>query len=230
MEITLIGTGNVATSLYPALTGAGHEVHQLQGRTFTPQEVRGDVVIVCVKDNALPTVLSSIADTRALVLHTAGSVALDAIPARRRGVLYPMQSFSKARIIDFAEVSVFIESDTDMELLEQLAGSISRHVYQLNSEARRHLHLAAVFACNFVNHCYSLADDILQKNDIPFEVLLPLIDETARKVHYIPPHEAQTGPAVRYDTNVISRHETMLNGNAKDIYHLMSKSIYSSTI
>ena len=151
---------------------------------------------------------------------------METIPARRRGVLYPMQTFSKVRPVDFSEVSVFIESATDSALLESLAQSISRHVYHLDSEGRKHLHLAAVFACNFTNHCYDLSASLLQRYGIPFEVMLPLIDETARKVHNLTPREAQTGPAVRYDTSVIERQEALLTGSERDIYRLMSQSIH----
>lgn len=226
MELTVIGTGNLGTNLTHALQQAGHEVTSLHGRTFRPEDIRGDIVILSVKDDALPLVASRIAHTDCLVLHTAGSQPLDVLKSPRRGVLYPMQTFSKSRLVPFDEIPVFIESDTDIDLLETLARTLSRNVRQLSSDQRRYLHLAAVFACNFANHCYDLAARLLTEHGIPFEVMLPLIDETARKVHRLTPQEAQTGPAVRYDKTIIEQQENLLTGDAKDIYRLMSTSIH----
>ncbi len=226
MRLTLIGTGNLGTNLHAALRKAGHEVTWLHGRSFEAQDVEGDLVIIAVKDDAIAAIANRLAETDKLVAHTSGSIPMTAIPCRRRGVFYPMQTFSRERIVDFRPIPVFLESDTDLPLLQQLAASISHEVYQLNSEKRRLLHLAAVFACNFANHCYALSAEVLKEAGLPFEVMLPLIDETARKVHTMSPQSAQTGPAVRYDEGVISRHEQMLDGTTRDIYHLMSKSIH----
>ena len=230
MRITLIGTGRLGTNLHAALGKAGHDVDWLRGREVPTR--LGEVVVICVKDDAIPFVAKTlqplISETSALVVHTAGSIAMDTLPFERRGVLYPMQTFSRERMVNFAEIPRFTEASTpeDTKLLELLARSISRKVYALDSEKRKYLHLAAVFACNFVNHCYHLSSDILQTQGIPFEVMLPLIDETAQKVHNLSPRLAQTGPAVRYDKSVIRRHEDMLEGTTKEIYHLMSKSIH----
>ena len=162
-----------------------------------------------------------------LFVHTAGSLSIDLLPTLRRGVLYPMQTFSKHKPVDFSQIPIFIESPTDVVLLRQISGEISQSVYELNGEGRLYLHLAAVFACNFSNHMYSLCDQILAAHKIPFDVMLPLIDETARKVHQMPPLQAQTGPAVRHDENVIQHHLDLLeDGGMKDIYRLLSKDIY----
>ena len=162
----------------------------------------------------------------ALFVHTAGSMPLDVLPMLRRGVFYPMQTFSKSRHVDFCQIPIFLESQTDMRLMELLARALSQQVYHLDGERRRYLHLSAVFACNFVNHCYDLAGQLLQEHGIPFDTLLPLIDETARKVHELSPRQAQTGPAVRYDENVINAQSQLLNGLSKDIYDLLSRSIH----
>lgn len=226
MRCTLIGTGNVATNLLPALEEAGHQVKQLHGRSFGICDVTGEVVIVCVKDSALSYVMQRLSNCPQLVVHTAGSMGVETVPAKHRGVLYPLQTLSKQRIISLKEVPMFVESDTDIELLEQLAHSLSHRVYRATSLQRRQLHLAAVFACNFTNHCYTLAHGLLKQSGLPFEVLLPLIDETANKVHQLPPQLSQTGPAVRWDENVITRHLDMLDGYTREIYELMSKSIH----
>ena len=124
----------------------------------------------------------------------------------------------------------FLEASDEkcMDKLQALASTISKNTYPLDSEKRRYLHLAAVFACNFTNHCYNLADNILKETGLSFDVMLPLIDETARKVHEMSPYMAQTGPAVRYDHSVISKQTELLTGRTKDIYDIMSKSIFES--
>ena len=147
--------------------------------------------------------------------------------AERCGVLYPMQTFSMDREVDFREIPLFIEASdaASLQQIRALADSISQHVYELSTADRKYLHLAAVFACNFANHCYTLAADVLQKKGLPFDVMLPLVDETARKVHELHPTEAQTGPAVRGDQNVMQAQAALLDGKAKEIYELLSQSI-----
>lgn len=232
MQITLIGTGNLGTNLYEALRRAGHDVAQLPGRSFATSDVKGELVIIAVKDDALPDVANRLKDCDMLVVHTAGSIPMEVIPCRRRGVFYPMQTFSKNQLVDFTNIPIFLETEQagDMKVLESLASTLSHNIYHLNGEGRRRLHLAAVFVCNFANHCYALGAEVLKGINIPFDVMLPLIDETASKVHNLSPREAQTGPAVRMDRNVISRQETMLDGRTKDIYHLMSESIHDLKI
>jgi predicted short-subunit dehydrogenase-like oxidoreductase (DUF2520 family) len=114
-----------------------------------------------------------------------------------------------------------------MERLEKLAETLSSHIYQLDSEGRKQLHLAAVFACNFVNHCYALSAEVLEAKGLPFSVMLPLVDETARKVHELAPRNAQTGPAVRGDQNVMQMQAAMLAGqpDVQHIYEVLSNDI-----
>jgi predicted short-subunit dehydrogenase-like oxidoreductase (DUF2520 family) len=146
------------------------------------------------------------------------------------GVFYPMQTFSKERQVDFLPIPVFLEASDDatLSLARTLAESISHHVYVLSSEDRKFLHLSAVFACNFANHCYALSAELLEKHGIPFDVMLPLIDETARKVHELHPLDAQTGPAVRYDENVIRMQSSLLSDSPalQEIYNLLSLNIH----
>ena len=246
MLVTLIGKGNVGTNLHAALSMAGHKVQWLSGRGLNAEEIAGHIIVIAVKDDAIVSVAETVKrhfDTRQasmpnvasaiphpLIVHTAGSIPLYALPKGRRGVLYPMQTFSKDCILDFKEIPVFVEAEAEADAawLEQLAATISNRVYRLDSERRKHLHLAAVFACNFVNHCYALAENCLKEAGLPFDILLPLIDQTARKVHTLAPEKAQTGPAVRYDTSVIHRQEQMLAGLPKQIYALMSQSIHET--
>jgi predicted short-subunit dehydrogenase-like oxidoreductase (DUF2520 family) len=131
------------------------------------------------------------------------------------------------REVDFREIPLFIEASdaASLQQIRALADSISQHVYELSTADRKYLHLAAVFACNFANHCYTLAADVLQKKGLPFDVMLPLVDETARKVHELHPKDAQTGPAARGDQNVMQAQASLLDGKAKEIYELLSQSI-----
>jgi predicted short-subunit dehydrogenase-like oxidoreductase (DUF2520 family) len=214
------------------LQQAGHDVVSVNSRTLEHLPQEADAFIISVKDAALQEIIGKATKGRQqqLFLHTAGSMPMSIFEGccEHFGVFYPMQTFSKERRVDFAEIPVFIEGNAlqGVSLARQLAESISRQVYELSTADRKYLHLAAVFACNFANHCYALAADVLQRHGLPFDVMLPLIDETARKVHELHPLDAQTGPAVRYDENVISMQAALLDGVQRDLYERMSKSIH----
>ena len=225
-----------------ALLKAGHQLTSVNSRTLAELPQHADIYIIAVKDSALQEVIQQLtkrltADTpslwrgqgEALLLHTAGSMPLSVFEgyADRCGVLYPMQTFSMDREVDFREIPLFIEASdaASLQQIRALADSISQHVYELSTADRKYLHLAAVFACNFANHCYTLAADVLQKKGLPFDVMLPLVDETARKVHELHPKDAQTGPAARGDQNVMQAQASLLDGKAKEIYELLSQSI-----
>ena len=250
MRIVLIGAGNLATNIGRALVEAGHELMQVYSRTeqsaeklaallhcpYTTELDRvvdgADVYIIAVKDGVLAEVAGRLAAGREnrFLVHTAGSMPMDTLPTRRRGVLYPMQTFSKERIVDFKRIPCFVEAsdEDDGVILQQLAETLSESVYRTNSEDRKYLHLSAVFCCNFVNHCYALSELLLKEHGgLPFDVMLPLIDETARKVHELSPRDAQTGPAVRWDTNVMEKQLQLLADypQLQDIYKLLSESI-----
>ena len=193
--------------------------------------------MVAVKDAVLADVVSEACRGREekVFAHTAGSMPIDIFngQARHYGVLYPMQTFSKQRKVDFSLIPVFTEYNDAKanSLITALANSLSDKVTALSSADRRHLHLAAVFACNFANHCFSLAADVMERHGMTFDMLLPLIDETVEKVHEMHPLRAQTGPAIRYDENVLSRQRSLLDGDdlAQTIYDTMSKSIHEKS-
>ena len=193
--------------------------------------------MVAVKDAVLADVVSEACRGREekVFAHTAGSMPIDIFngQARHYGVLYPMQTFSKQRKVDFRLIPVFTEYNDAKanSLITALANSLSDKVTALSSADRRHLHLAAVFACNFANHCFSLAADVMERHGMTFDMLLPLIDETVEKVHEMHPLRAQTGPAIRYDENVLSRQRSLLDGDdlAQTIYDTMSKSIHEKS-
>jgi len=196
-----------------------------------------DLYIVAVKDAVLSDVVQSLHEGRenALMVHTAGSMSTSVftdIGHSRCGVFYPMQTFSKERAVDFTRVHLFIEATQrgDEILLNELACLLTRNVGFVHSSTpalRRRLHLAAVFACNFLNHCCTISTDILESAGLDFSALLPLVDETVAKLHVLPAREAQTGPAVRGDDNVIGMHLAMLTGrrDLQKIYSLLTKSI-----
>ena len=250
--IVFIGAGNLATNLAKALYRKGFPIVQVYSRTeesarslaamveadYTTrlEDISWDarLYIVSLKDAAFTELVPRIVAGKegALMVHTAGSIPMNIWKGHteRYGVFYPMQTFSKHREVDFREVPFFIEAATpeDVTLLKAIAFTLSEKVYEITSEQRKSLHLAAVFVCNFTNHMYSLAAGLLEKYHLPFDVMLPLIDETARKVHELAPREAQTGPAVRYDQNVINDHVAMLGDypDLQEIYQLLSKSIH----
>ena len=262
LKTVLIGAGNVATHLGPALGEADCQVIQVFSRTqksaerladeldcrwttdLTDVTPEAELYVFCVSDAALPLLARQLFEhfqltateadndaeevgARALFVHTAGSLSVDVLPSLRRGVLYPLQTFSREQRLDLSEVPFLVESESDEALLVTLAQHISNRVLTLDGESRRQLHLAAVFACNFVNHMYHLSERLLSERGIPFSLLLPLIDETARKVHSLPPAQAQTGPAVRMDRNVMQRQLDMLDDpQMKQIYELVSQSIH----
>ena len=250
-RIVLVGAGNVATHLGVAWQKAGYEIAQVYSRTSASaleladrlgvgyttslEELctDADVYVVMVKDAVLQELIPTVVKGRedALFVHTAGSMPMSVWGghAIRHGVLYPMQTFSKAREVDFSSVSFFVEANGGAELsvLKTMASALSPKVYEATSAQRTYLHMAAVFACNFANHMYALSARLLEKNGLPFDAMLPLIDETARKVHTLHPQEAQTGPAVRRDANVMGKHMEMLadEPGIKEIYETISKSI-----
>lgn len=255
MQVVLIGAGNLATNLGLALRDAGHEIVSVFSRTMaSAQQLAAltggeatvdvdtlpkdaDIFIVAVKDAVLESLIPQLTKGREgqLFVHTAGSMPMSLFEgsAVRYGVFYPMQTFSKARRVSFSEIPLFLEAsdETELGVLHALADSISNRVFELDSNKRKYLHLAAVFACNFANHCYALSAEVLEAQGIPFDVMLPLIDETARKVHTLHPLRAQTGPAVRYDENVIKMQAGLLAAHPElqELYEMLSRSIHNLT-
>lgn len=253
MKIVLIGSGNVGTHVAAALNGAGHTIVQVYSRTLENARLLAektdalftndigniipdaDVYIFSVKDDALPRLLASMPETGGIWLHTAGSLPVDVFRGvhENAGVLYPLQTFSKNRSIDFSKIPLFIEAvnERSKEIVEALAKSLSENVRYLSGEKRVYLHLAAVFACNFTNHMYTLAADVLRLNDLLFDVLLPLIAETAAKVKEMAPCEAQTGPAVRFDEKIIDKQLQLIEDDQhRKIYRLISESIHKHSV
>ena len=245
ISITIIGSGNVAQHLIKTITKSDAlEINQVVARN--PDSLYqiiekdkiiskisllkdSDLYIISVSDDAIASVSNSLFLKDKLVAHTSGSVAMeDLSDANRKAVFYPLQTLSKKKEVNFKEVPLCIEAqnEADLKLLNEVAKNISDKVFEVNSEQRKSLHVAAVFVSNFVNHLYKIGSDICDEHNVPFEILKPLILETAKKVQVLAPDDAQTGPAKRNDTSTINKHLTILSDeNQKDIYKILTKSI-----
>ena len=237
MRVVLIGRGRLATSLLAALQQAGHEVVSINSRTLEGLPMEADVFVVSVKDSALKDVISLATKGREqqLFVHTAGSMPMSLFDGytSRCGVFYPMQTFSKNRPVDFKQIPCFIEASDHqaLETIQVLATSVSDCVMHVGSEKRKKLHLAAVLCCNLANHCYRLAEQVLEEEGIDFSLFVPLIEETAQKVKSMSPRQAQTGPMVRYDVNIMQMQQRMLtNERTREIYRLMAESIHEDAV
>lgn len=245
-SVSIVGTGNVAHHLGKAFREAGIHVSDIYGRNralaeelaltlgcFVAQsldELSGDIILLCVSDDAVVDLASSISENRCLA-YTSGSIPLSLLPSRTfSGVFYPLQTFSKNREIDMSTVPFLIEGNTlqhESELM-QLASRISQHVLSANSNDRLHYHISAVFVNNFVNHLFSKGKEHIEEHGLDWEVLQPLIHETIGKISDLDPLQAQTGPALRNDQLTIERHLNALEGKSKEIYTLLSQSIQQS--
>ena len=241
MNIVLIGQGNVATNLHHAFALKGLRTRMVSSREGLDSLPAADVYIYAVRDEALPQVVQKIEEESkmlinthlrtALHLHTSGTMPIsvfgDALP--HAGIMYFFQTFSKAKLIDdFSQIPVFVEGKQidDLSAIFTLAQTLTPRVYEASQHDRERLHVAGVFANNFTNQMYAIAADILKDTHIPFQVLLPLIDQTAEKVHHLSPHDAQTGPAKRRDEQVMKHHLSLLTTpEQKQLYTLISQMI-----
>ncbi len=247
LSIVLLGTGNVAHHLFDTLIQLEDvQVKQVYGRSpeklayFTnksattsyPDDItEADIYIIAVNDNAVAEVSSLISTKKGLIVHTSGSIAKNVLKAKRKGVFYPLQTFTNGKTVDFTAIPICIEADeeADLKTLKTLAKKITESVYEISSAQREKLHLAAVFVNNFTNHMYALGHEVCEKEKLPFDLLVPLIKETADKLRFLTPDKAQTGPAKRNDVVTMQKHidalESPLN---KKIYQLISESIRGS--
>lgn len=245
IQVTIIGSGNVARHLIKAFSEKA-EIELVQVFSRKPQVVADlvnsnkiisdynhlqtvDVIIIAVTDDAIAEVSDQIPFKNQLVVHTSGSVAMSNLDDKnRKGVFYPLQTFSKSKAVDFKIIPICLEAenDKDYQTLETVAKLISNVIYKVNSEQRKALHVAAVFVSNFVNHLYQMGNEICTENNLSFDILKPLIQETANKILTLSPKEAQTGPAKRKNTQTINTHLSFLTDeNQKEIYKLLTKSI-----
>ncbi len=253
MKICLIGSGNLGGNLAKALFKSDIKIAQVISRNLSNAKslaesinasygdnVRDfdtscDIIILSVPDNAIANICSEVDFGNRLLIHTAGSVDLSVFSKHKGdfGVFYPLQTFSKNHIINFTDIPVFVEGNNEnvYQKLENLAKKISRKVYRANSKERLQLHIAAVFACNFTNHLFGIAHDLLENSEYGFQTLNPLIKETTRKaLSGENPHKQQTGPALRNDTHTINKHLNELNADKSllELYKFISNRIFET--
>lgn len=251
-NIVLIGAGNVATHLGKALHQAGHRIIQVYSKTLKHAEElarflhsdytnqlshinkTADIYLLAVKDYAIDDIIPELRLPDKIVAHTSGTVGMEKLEhiSKRYGVFYPFQSMTKHIPVDLSIVPFFIEAaDKDTEhVLTELAKSITKLTQVIKTEQRKALHLAAVYANNFTNHLFYIARYILKKEQLPFELLYPLIKETVVKVGNYDPRDIQTGPARREDWKTIDEHLQYLNNypEFREVYLVLTESIMAT--
>jgi predicted short-subunit dehydrogenase-like oxidoreductase (DUF2520 family) len=248
LRVILIGSGNVASNIGHALLAADTEIVQVYSRKagnakalakklkakaisdLSKIDKHPALIIIAVKDDAIEGVAKKLKLNDGIVVHTSGSVSIDVLKKfSQYGVLYPLQTFSKNRLADFSNVPMCLEGSdiSTLKSLMNIAETLSECVYHLDTKQRQAAHLAAVFANNFTNHMYTIAEELLNENKLPFDLIRPLIDETAVKVMDDFPRNTQTGPAARKDTKVMTRQMAMLKKDPelKKLYNEISASI-----
>ncbi|MDB5119707.1 MAG: oxidoreductase [Sphingobacteriales bacterium] len=249
MKIVLLGSGNLATQMGRALKMAGQNILQVWSRqpenafqladllnvpvakSLAEIDRKADLYIIAVTDDAINEVATSLNINDKIIVHTSGSTDLEILEGTsdKIGVFYPLQTFTKNKSVDFRQIPIGIEANTTevLNAIRSLADRLSENVIEMDSHKRRTLHIAAVFACNFTNHLWVLAQELLKESNQDFSLLRPLIAETAANVQLSNPIDLQTGPAVRNDEEVINKHLSMLEGNAvlHELYQKLSQSI-----
>ena len=244
INVIIIGAGNIATHLYHTFSQVG-ELDVIQVFNRNPQKLsfvsepekkvsdlkdlkQADIYILAVKDEAIAEIAAELEDNKAIFVHCSGSEPMEILSKfTNYGVFYPLQSFSKNKPVNFRKVPLCIEANNEenLKFLKKTGIFLTDKVFEVNSDQRKSLHLAAVFVNNFTNHLYTIAADYCQENGLPFNILQPLIKETVAKIDTLPPYSAQTGPALRNDTKTISAHLEMLDEDRKKIYTVLTESI-----
>jgi predicted short-subunit dehydrogenase-like oxidoreductase (DUF2520 family) len=245
MTIGIVGSGNMAYQLAGVFNSVKVPIVGIYARNMSQatyicqayaipfyqniKDLKADIIFLCVSDDAIGEV-SALLSTESLVVHTSGSTSIENIVSKNRAVFYPLQTMTKMSLVDFTEVPVFITAlDESVSLqLQELAKRISNQVHVVNDEQRINVHLSAVTTNNFINHLVVKSKELLEKNSLSYEIIVPLLKTTLDKLTILPYNFEQTGPAKRGDTNVLKKHIELLEGdeNLKAIYQAMSKSIH----
>lgn len=234
-RINIIGKGNVGTHLHKALSPF-YKVNLIASRNLDPDSLpEADITIIAVADSVIYDICKLLSTSEAkhgIILHTAGSIGLDVLDIIEgpKGVLYPMQTFSKDKQLDYSQIPFFIEADSEhtASRINELVKIISSKIEYANSDRRKAMHIAAVLTCNFANHLWALAETYLNKYNLDFSLMYPLLVETAEKAQKMSPSSAQTGPAYRGDQSVIKSHLEALKDDEQiyNIYKTLSESIF----
>ncbi len=241
MKVTVIGSGNVGHHLINLFYNSKTiELCEWYSRSINnDKRVRvvnklnmlseSDVYIICVSDDSIFSVSNKLSFEQKLVVHTSGSTPFNSLNKKnRRGVFYPLQTFSKSRELDYSVIPICIEAEykNDLETLKILSNQIGCKFYNINFEQRKTLHLAAIITNNFTNFLFGLSKELVENKGLDFDILKPLIRETVNKIHKLDPIQAQTGPALRNDSNILNMHEDMLTDeNQKKLYKIISEMI-----
>lgn len=247
-NVVILGAGNVAYHITRALLENTINVVQIFNRTLDKAQnfsedyninytdkiseiVKADIYIICTSDKAISEISYYVPFEDCLVVHTSGSIPLSALKGKyRKGIFYPLQTFSRKRALEYDKIPFFIEAENkeDENILLSLAKRISDEAYVVDSEKRLQIHMSSVWVNNFTNHLFYIANEICRNQDISFEILKPLIKETFEKINDdITPYDAQTGPAKRNDNIVIQKHLSILesDSNLYQLYSLLTNSI-----
>ncbi|MFM7015372.1 MAG: Rossmann-like and DUF2520 domain-containing protein [Bacteroidota bacterium] len=251
MKISIVGSGNLASHLIPRLQKQGIKIQQLFSRNtitgkalakknklefisdFSQFNLNVDIVLLCVSDSSIKELVKHFKNFKGILAHTSGTASINDLKQHKgdNGVLYPLQTFSSNVKVEWKEIPVFVEGNSEdaQKSLLKLAKKLSPKVYSLNSKQRKELHLGAVFVNNFVNACYDIAYTHLQNKNLKWEFLLPLIQQTTKKVEKNIPGDVQTGPARRNDQEIIEEHLQLLKKekNAMEVYRVMTEYIQS---
>jgi len=245
ISVVIAGSGNVAQNLFQAFQkSADVTVKQVIGRnrehlafvhdkalisTEFTGDISADVYILAISDDAISTVVENFKNVEGILVHTSGATPLNAIKsAKRPGIFYPLQTFTKGKIISFDDIPICIEAtnNKDLEILTALGKQLSENVVKIDSEQRKTLHVAAVFVNNFTNYMYTLGSDICAEHDLDFSLLKPLIKETAAKLDTLTTMQAQTGPAKRGDQKTLHNHlQIIKDKHQRELYTLLSNAI-----
>ena len=251
-KIVLLGSGNVAYHLAEMLKRSDINIYQVyninkksgeklakkHNSSFTNNineiVTDADLYIIAIKDNFIKNIIDKLRINKGIVIHTSGTTDINVFSNKFEnfGILYPLQTFTKEIELNYNEIPFLIEANNSktLEFIDSIASSISKNVINTSSEQRKSIHISAVFACNFTNYFYSIADDLLEKQNLSFDLLKPLIKETTRKAIESKPKENQTGPAKRKDLNVINKHLKALEENKEiqKLYGTISEMIINS--
>lgn len=249
-RISIIGSGNVAHHLGHKLFQQGYDIVNVWSRSYsnastlakrlnahpvinTKELATCDLVLICVPDDAIKKVCESI-EVDAIYAHTSGTRSIDDLSGKKNfGIFYPLQSLSKNNLREDIEIPILIEANNVAieEVLTEVAKEITSIVHSVDSEKRKQLHVGAVIVNNFTNHLYTLAKEFCEDHNADFDILKPLILETALKIKNMSPESAQTGPAKRKDKNTLDQHIKLLNEHKdlKDLYLLFTKQLSEKT-
>ena len=252
MNVSIVGSGNLASHLIPRLIEKGIKVQQLFSRNATTAkslsrkykiefastlndiDLNVDIILLCVSDTSIRTITPHFKNYKGILVHTSGTAPLSDLNKHKgnNGVLYPLQTFSPKVKVNWNDIPVFVEGNneaTEKKVL-QISKKLSKKTYSLNSKQRKELHLGAVFVNNFVNACYDIAYTHLQNKNLKWEYLLPLIQQTTLKIERNAPKDVQTGPARRNDQKIINEHLELLKKekNAMEVYRVMTEYIKSN--